>query len=77
MDPADPRCMLLNILINQAIEKYSSVIAYLVQHDAGYKRKGLKTCNKWEHLERRSKITIASSKDEDDFDGDEEDDMNF
>ena len=72
-DPADPRCMLQNN-INQAIEKYSSVIAYLVQHDAGYKRKGLKTCNKWEHLELAFKITIASSKDEDDFDGDEEDD---
>ena len=65
--------MLLNN-INQAIDKYSSVIAYLMQHDAGYKRKGLKTCNKWEHLELAFKITIDSSKDEDDLDGEEEDD---
>ena len=45
----------------------------LVQHDA-LQAERLETCNKWEHLELTFKITIASSKDEDDFDGDEEDD---
>ena len=72
-EPSDVRCMLLNN-INQAIDKYSEVLAYRIEHDSKYKRKGLKVHNKWEHLLLSFKITIDDGGDVDDSDGDEEDD---